>query len=181
MKRDEKRPSVSARPMPDRPKNSQNNVRKAPRPDSQRRDQNASKENGILALLKRTSPKIKILAAAALIAVIFIACMAINISIGVREIEILGNELCTREEILGAAEIEEGSGYFSYNTSSAEKRVRERFYCVEQINISRSVFGKVTVKVTETKARWYVESYGEYFALSDDLRSLRARKSVTDL
>ena len=125
-------------------------------------------------LLKRISPKLKIVAAFATVAVIFIVCMAVNISIGVREIDIEGNVLCTREEILEAAGLEEGSGYFSYNTSKAEKGVRERFYCIEEISISRSSFGKVKVKVSETKAHWYVESYGEYFALSDDLTVIKS-------
>lgn len=122
----------------------------------------------------KISPKLKIFAALMLVAVIFIVCMAVNISIGVREIELEGNVLCTREEILSTAGILEGSGYFSYNTSKAEKSVRERFYCIEEISISRSVFGKVSVKVTEIDADWYVESYGEYFALSDDLTVIKS-------
>ena len=155
---DKRRESTSARKVNAKPNASKNNVRVP----AEKKKENSS-------LWYRIGPKLKILAAFILVAVVFIVCMVINISIGVRRIELEGNVLCTREEILGAAGLEEGGGYFSYNTSKAEKKVLERFYCVEKINISRSVFGKVSVKVEETKANWYVESYGEYFALSDDL------------
>ena len=123
------------------------------------------------------SVKLKLILAFSLIALIFIVSAVINISIGVREIEIKGIELCTRDEILSIAGIEEGSGYFSYNTSSAEKRIKELYPCVVDINISRSFFGKVTVSVTEEKALWYVESYSEYFALSEDLCVIKSEES----
>ena len=126
---------------------------------------------------RKISPKLKIVVALAAIALIFVACMVANIAIGVREIEVEGLRLCTREEILEAAGIEEGSGYFSYNASKAEKRIAELYPCVIDVNVSRSTFGKVTVSVTEKNALWYVESYGEYFALSDELEVIKNSES----
>ena len=121
--------------------------------------------------------KLKLILAFSVIASIFIVSAVINISIGVRKIDVKGIELCTREEILSVAGIEEGSGYFSYNASSAEKKIKELYPCVVDIRISRSTFGRVTVSVTEEKALWYVESYGEYFALSEDLRVIKSEES----
>ena len=105
---------------------------------------------------RKISPKLKIVVALAAIALIFVACMVANIAIGVREIEVEGLRLCTREEILEAAGIEEGSGYFSYNASKAEKRIAELYPCVIDVN---------------------VESYGEYFALSDELEVIKNSES----
>ena len=113
--------------------------------------------------------KLKIIFFAAVFFVLFVAFATVNIVIGVKEIEVEGNKLCTREEILSIAEISEGSGYFSYNTGKAEKKIKALLPCVEDINISRSFFGKVKVNVTEKEALWYIESYGEYFALSREL------------
>ncbi len=125
----------------------------------------------------KISIKLKLILAFSLITLIFIVSAVINISIGIREIDVKGVELCTREEILSVAGIEEGSGYFSYNTSSAEKKIKELYPCVVDIRISRSTFGKVTVSVTEEKALWYVESYSEYFALSEDLRVIKSEEN----
>ena len=136
--------------------------------------QNAQKQEKNVTREQKISTKLKIIVAWATIAVIFAVCMTINISIGVREIEVEGLGLCTREEILDATGISEGSGYFSYNTSKAEKKVKELFPCVVDISVSRSVFGKVTVRVTEEKAFWYIESYGEYFALSEELTVIKS-------
>ena len=104
---------------------------------------------------------------------VFAVFAIINIVIGVREIEVEGISLCTREEILETAKMSEGSGYFSYNTSKSEKAVKEQYPCVNEIVITRSFFGKVSVKVSEERALWYVESFGEYFALSEDLRVIK--------
>ena len=117
--------------------------------------------------------KAKIIIAAASVALVLIVCMIVNIAIGIREIEVKGAGLCTPEEIISTAGIEEGKGYFSYNVSKSEKKIKELFPCVVDINISRSVFGKVTVNVTERKALWYIESYDEYFALSEELEVIK--------
>ena len=120
------------------------------------------------------STRLKLILAFSAIALILIVSAAVNISIGVREVEIKGLELCTRDEILSVAGIEEGSGYFSYNTSKSEQRIKEAYPCVVDVRISRSMFGRVTVSVTEEAALWYIESYGEYFALSGELRVIKS-------
>lgn len=122
----------------------------------------------------KMSARLKLILAFSAIAFIFAVFAVINILIGVREIEVRGIELCTRDEILSIAGIKEESGYFSYNTSEAEQKIKEIYPCVTDIRISRSMFGKVTVSVTEEKAFWYVESYNEYFALSMDLRVIKS-------
>ena len=167
-----KRPTASQRPRPQAP---QNNVRGG--------GKNNARVNGIEAVPKqekkeparqRMSTRLKLILAFSAIALILIVSAAVNISIGVREVEIKGLELCTRDEILSVAGIEEGSGYFSYNTSKSEQRIKEAYPCVVDVRISRSMFGRVTVSVTEEAALWYIESYGEYFALSGELRVIKS-------
>ena len=97
----------------------------------------------------------------------------VNIIIGVRSIEVEGCFLSNPDEIASAAGIAEGSGYFSYNTSKAEKKVLESIPCISEIKISRSMFGKVRITVEEKKALWYVEFFGNYMALSDTLEVIR--------
>ncbi len=126
---------------------------------------------------KPFNAKLTVIISLSAIALVFAVCMIINISIGVREIEIEGADLCTEEEILSASGVAAGRGYFSYNTSRSEKNVQRLYPCVVEINISRSVFGKVKISITEEKALWYVESFDEYFALSEDLRVIKSSDS----
>lgn len=121
----------------------------------------------------RMTPKIAVLTAVGVVAFAFIVCMLVNILIGVRSIEVVGNDLASADEIASVAGIETGSGYFSYNTGRSEKTVLQNIQCISEIKISRSVFGKVKITVTEKKALWYIEVYGEYYALSDSLEVIR--------
>ena len=102
---------------------------------------------------------------------------AVNIIIGVRSIEVTGTRLSSREEIISAAGLKEGSGYFSYNTSKSEKKVLDAIPCISEIKISRSMFGKVKITVSEKKALWYVELFGNYLALSDTLEVIRSEET----
>ena len=115
---------------------------------------------------KELSVSMKVILCISALALVFIAFAVVNASIGIKEIEIEGEVLCTEEEILSIAGIETGKGYFSYNSSKAEEKVKELLPCVDRIHISRSFFGKVKIDLEEEKGYWYVESYGEYFALS---------------
>jgi len=120
------------------------------------------------------TPKRTVVIAVGVVALAFAVCMLINILIGVRSIEVVGTNLSTDEEIASVAGISTGSGYFSYNTGRSENKVLENIHCISEIKISRSVFGKVKITVTEKKAVWYVEMYGEYYALSDSLEVIRS-------
>ena len=119
------------------------------------------------------TPRLTIFAAIGVVAAAFIVCMVINIVIGVRTIVINGNDLAGYDEIITVAGIEQGSGYFSYNTGKAEKNVLSEIHCISDIKISRSVFGKVTIEVTEKEPCWYMELYGEYYALTAELEVIR--------
>ena len=125
------------------------------------------------------TPKMMALASAGVVVLALVVCMLVNIFIGVRRIDVIGNDLAGAEEIAAAAGISPGSGYFSYNTGRAEKDVLGSIHCISDIKISRSVFGRVKITVTEKNACWYMEVYGEYYALSDSLEVIR-RTDIRD-
>lgn len=107
-------------------------------------------------------------------------CAVVNMIIGVRTIEVIGADLSTPEEIISIAGIKEGSGYFSYNTRKSEENVLKNIPCIEEINITRSIFGKVRITVVEKKAFWYVQIFNEYYALADDLEVIRRAEVFKD-
>ena len=121
----------------------------------------------------RLTPRMTLYLAIGAVLLAFVVLAVVNIIIGVRNIEVSGTHLSNPEEIVSAAGIKEGSGYFSYNTSKAEKKVLSAIPCVSEIKISRSMFGKVKITVTEKTALWYVEFFGNYLALSDTLEVIR--------
>ena len=112
-----------------------------------------------------------IVVGAVLLALVVLA--TVNIIIGVRSIEVEGCFLSNPNEIISVSGIKEGSGYFSYNTGKAESDVLSKIPCVSDIKISRSMFGKVRITVSEKNALWYVEVFGNYLALSDSLEVIR--------
>lgn len=122
---------------------------------------------------KKDPRGIYLYAAIGAVILILVACAVVNMIIGVRTVEVVGSDLSTREEIISIAGIKEGSGYFSYNTRKSENKVLENIPCVEEINITRSIFGKVKITVVEKKAFWYVQIFNEYYALADDLEVIR--------
>lgn len=119
------------------------------------------------------TPKMTVLAAVGVVVLALVICMLVNIIIGVRSIDVVGNDLAGDEEIAEMAGIFPGSGYFSYNTGKSEKTVLENIHCISEIKISRSVFGRVKITVTEKTPCWYMEVYGEYYVLSDSLEVIR--------
>ncbi len=126
---------------------------------------------------KELSVRMKVILCVSALALVFATFAIVNACIGIKEISVEGAVLCTEEEILYAAEIETGKGYFSYNSSKAEKRVKELLPCVDRIRISRSFLGRVKVTLEEVKGYWYVENHGEYFALSKELVVIKSDES----
>lgn len=107
------------------------------------------------------------------IALLLGICMMISITIGVRSIEVKGCDMVSPDEIISACGITEGSGYFSYNTGKAENKILDSIPCITEADIDRSIFGRVVITVSEKKAYWYTEVYGEYYALSESLEVIR--------
>ena len=126
---------------------------------------------------KELSVRMKVILCVSALALVFITFAVVNACIGIKEIVVEGEVLCTEEEILSAAGVETGKGYFSYNSSKAEEKVKELLPCVDRIHISRSFFGKVKIDLEEEKGYWYVESFGEFFALSKDLVVIKGDES----
>ena len=136
---------------------------------------NRQKKSGGLAEMLKSffTPKVAMYFAIGFVLLLLLVCMTVSMLIGVSSIEVTGTDMSTKEEIIAASGIEEGSGYFSYNTKDAERNVLEKVPVVTEVEISRSLLGKVSIAVREEKAYWYVDVFGEYFALSESLEAVK--------
>ena len=90
----------------------------------------------------------------------------------VKKIEIVGNDMYTIEELLGASGIGEGINLYSFRASSVEKSITLNCPYVKSVEVDRTMPGDVKITVVEDKAQFYVDVFGEYKILSDNLRVL---------
>lgn len=141
----------------------------APRPNNPQRKKN------------KLSAKKTLLFSICAISTAIIVCMLVSLIIGVQSIQVIGADMSSADEIIAASGIKEGSGYFSYNTSRSEKKILDSVPCIKEVEIDRSIFGKVSINVTEKNAYWYTELFGEYYVLSDELEIIRHCESKTEL
>ena len=123
------------------------------------------------------SPKTILYLAMGAVILLFVIMAAVNIILGVRSVEVIGTDMSSPDEIMSVAGIKEGNGYFSYNRSRSEEKVLQSIPCIKEIDISKSIFGKVKITVSEKKALWYTEFFGNYLALSDTLEVIRSDES----
>ena len=146
-----------------------------------RGDQKQRMKGEIKRKKRNVSLKAKLCISVGTIAAVLFMCMLISFFIGVQSINVIGAEMSTREEIIAASGIEEGIGYFSYNTLKAEKRILDSIPCIGEVEIDRSIFGKVSIRVTEKSACWYTELFNEYYVLSDELEVIRRFESKSEI
>ena len=137
--------------------------------------------NGAKRKKRKPSAKVTLFISMGAVALVLLICMLVSFFIGVQSIDVSGTRMSTREEIIAAWGIEEGSGYFSYNTSKAEKKILDSIPCISEVEIDRTILGKVSIKVTEKEAYWYTELFGEYYVLSDSLEVIRRFESQNEL
>jgi hypothetical protein len=127
------------------------------------------------------TPKVTLYCVIGAIALLLLICMLVSFIIGVQSIEVNGCDMATPDEIISASGIAEGSGYFSYNTGKVEKNILDSLPCLTEADIDRSIFGKVVITVSEKKAYWYTEIFGEYYVLSESLEVIRRTDNKSEL
>ena len=179
--RDARRAAPSSRPQNGRVGNahtSSSQIRgNRPAPDRIRTD-----NPSMLGKLKSFfTPKMTLYFAIGAIALLLLICMLVSFIIGVRSIEVKGCDMASAEEVISASGISEGSGYFSYNTGKAEKKILDSLPCLTEADIDRSIFGRVIITVSEKKAYWYTEIFGEYYVLSESLEVIRRTDDKSEL
>lgn len=88
----------------------------------------------------------------------------------VRAVEVVGAAKYTPEQIKEVCGFEEGQSL--YGVSGDLSRLHERLPYIKGAKLTRKLPYTLVVTVTEDEAAYYCRLYGEYFALSEDLRVL---------
>ncbi|MGM9635547.1 MAG: cell division protein FtsQ/DivIB [Candidatus Avispirillum sp.] len=114
-----------------------------------------------------------IISFALIIAVFAVMCVVVyRLLFKVSEINVVGSESYTAEEIIEASGIGVGDHLYSFRASILEKNVILRCPQVKSVEVNRSAPKKVTLTVSEEPCAFYADFYGEYRAVSADLRVL---------
>ena len=112
-----------------------------------------------------------VLIAFALLTVLFF-CLRINF------IEVTGDVTMFNEgDVIVAAGISEGDMLFSKTSGSIERAVLKMLPLASDVNVSKSLFGKVTIEVKFDPVKYFCENDGMYYAINEDLRIMDANKS----
>ena len=112
---------------------------------------------------------------AALIACFFVLCagaVVYKTFYVVTEVTVEGTSLYTAEEILTASGVAEGDNLYSFSSRVAEENVTLHCPYVRTLTVNRFAPDTVAFTVSEDTAVFYVELYGETWALSPTLRVL---------
>lgn len=116
-----------------------------------------------------------IISFALIIAVFAVMCVVVyRLLFKVSEINVVGSESYTAEEIIEASGIGVGDHLYSFRASILEKNVILRCPQVKSVEVNRSAPKKVTLTVSEKPCAFYADFYGEYRAMSADLRVLHS-------
>ncbi|MBR6808538.1 MAG: FtsQ-type POTRA domain-containing protein [Clostridia bacterium] len=99
----------------------------------------------------------------------------------VKNIEITGNGKYSVEELLEASGIGEGVNLYSFRASSVENNITLNCPYIKSVEVDRTMPGDVKITVVEDKAVFYVDVFGEYKILSDNLRVLETLNDTEEV
>ena len=117
---------------------------------------------------KRLKLKANILIRLLVIILVFFAVLFYMLNIRVKNIYIIGNEATSDVEIIEAAGIENYPKIYRISKNKMKNAI-QKLPLVEDVKIKRNIFGKVTIKVEESKILFYYK-YDNKFITSTGAR-----------
>lgn len=105
-----------------------------------------------------------------------LVCLAIVFALGVffrvQEIEVVGAEIYTSEQIVEASGISEGDNLFFINRFTAASQIFEELPFVESAGVERSLPNRIVITVEESYALAYVEWEGQNWMMTGNCKML---------
>lgn len=167
----------------------QKNSAKRPRPKNPEqtaedalREQQRKEEAGLRARRGKQLRRLRdmLITAVLVIAVVAVLCVVIyRLLFVISDINVIGAENYTPEEISAAAEIEVGDHLYSFRNSYVEQLITLRCPGISDVRVDKVAPSSVNLYITEEKPVFYADFYGEYRELSQSLRVLYATDKET--
>ncbi len=115
----------------------------------------------------------------AVVSLIIMLVLAILASISVvkgfakvSRIEVLGDSPYESEEIISASGIRAKDKLYGIDKEEAERKIKAYCPYIDKVTIESNFPNTVKITVESQVASWYVEIYGDYYALDENLRVL---------
>jgi cell division protein FtsQ len=90
----------------------------------------------------------------------------------IEKIEVKGNGIYTKEQIIDASGISIGDNLYAINKKTARSFITTEYPYIKEVVIRRNLPTTLVFKITEEQPVYYTEICGEYFVLSKSLRIL---------
>ena len=104
--------------------------------------------------------------------------LALLLCLRIRSVEIVGDVTMFNEsEIIRAAEINEGDMLLCKSAWGIERRMKKNMPLIKDVNVKKSIGGKVRIDVEFHEVRYYCKIGDTYYAIDEDLRVLDADES----
>ncbi len=87
-------------------------------------------------------------------------------------IEVLGDHPYDERDIITASGIKYGDKLYGIDTEQIKKNIKTYCPYIEDIEVDSRFPNKVQISVSQYSASWYIEIFGDYYALNADLRVL---------
>lgn len=119
----------------------------------------------------------KVLSAAVIVAAIVAGCA---VFFRVENIEVNGHSAYTAEQIIGAAEVEQGDNLFAVNKFKVMRQIISRLPYVDEISVSRRLPNTLVINVVEcvpaaaiqgSDAWWIIDTKGKILERTDETRA----------
>ena len=106
------------------------------------------------------------------VVVVVAAIFVMSLFFRVEDIQVVGNQHYTAEEIIRAVDIEEGDNLFFFDRFAAVGRAFSKLPYIETVSVERSLPNKVVITVEETTALAYLELGEEKWTLDHNCKVL---------
>ncbi len=129
--------------------------------------------------LKYGAKKCKLIARGVVVALCLVILIAAAVMlVRISSIEVTGDVTMFNEsEIIAASGIDEGDGLFWTSSSQIKRNIRQNMPIAQNVKVTKSLFGKVTIKVELLSVDYYTKVGDYYYALDADLRVLDKNKA----
>lgn len=106
-------------------------------------------------------------------AIAVIVCIgAVKSFMTVSKYEINGDSPYEREDVITASGIKYGDKLYDIDEDAVIERIKFNCPYISEVKIKSIFPGTVRISLESYKAAWYVEIFGDYYALDEDLRVL---------
>lgn len=96
--------------------------------------------------------------------IILVICAMFSPLFNIKNIQVNGNELLTKEQIISLSKIQKGQNTFKINKGKTKQNIKENVY-IESVKISRKLPSDIIIQIEERKPEYLLEYASSYITI----------------